>query len=1089
MKKQRGSGFISLHNHTELGSPLDGMNRVDEIFKRAKEVDHPGIAITDHGTLAAHYDSFLESEKTGVKLIPGIEAYFADDLEEKRSYHLVLLPKSEIGYKNILRLNYLAYKNQVSGWMNKKTPRITWEHIEKYNKDVIALTACPSGLIARTLITEGNEKLACQYIKRLNSIFSDGFFLEIQPHSLDVTTAKGKPISQPKLNESLIRLSSDMKIPYVITCDAHYRDAEHAKYHDFMLAIKDKKALDDPNRFRYGVQDMYLKTRDEIIDFFGPEVAKIGMDNSMKIYDACDYPEYLRERGPQLPVYPVVDSEDYCEFSNWNDKSDESIREDKQYLRYKCIEGFKKKLGGLSHEDKKLYWNRVKAELEVLEGKDFSSYMLIVSDYINWAKKRMPVGTARGSSAGSLVAYLIGITGVDPIKYDLIFERFHNNQKTDFPDIDTDFSRPSEVKEYLKNKYGETRVASISNIGRLTPKVAIKDCARSLRIGGDKSTAFKISNIITQNMPDSNSISDAIKDSPHLSEYMRKYPELHEYADKLQNLTRNWSTHAAGLVIGNEPLYNFVPLRVDDKGNTVTQWEKNRCEKNGLIKMDLLGLKTLTVIDEAFKLIKKTTGKDLSVDDIKIDDQEVYKMIGRGGTSGVFQLESSLTPLCIKLKPKSIQEISDINAIGRPSCKPDSRASYIKRKLGKEKYKIEHKNLERALSSTFGILVYEEQAMFIAQDVAGWDLNQADSLRKLSKLKGKDPQLALKVEANFIKDSMRHSNIDLKLANKIWSDYIEVLQGYSFNKSHSISYSFISYYTAWLRHYYPVEFMCALMNSEDQNSDAVQEYLDQCKTMGINVLPPCINSSRGVYEVDNGNIVTGFTSIKGVGEKAVNSLSENSGVKTFIEFLTKNDSRTVGKTVIQSLAKSGALDIFGLTRMDMSENYQKYRTKARNELKKGKTIDEIQIEPYTSEEWTRKELLLGEREVLGRSISGSLHEVFSSFFSGGENVLKLSRLPILQKGDSVRVEAIIKTKIKEFKIKNGKNIGKKFAKYLIEDVHGNTAGMTIWADDYLKLKTLLNDGVPIKAICRVGEYMDTKDLSLSSMERIYGKNL
>ena len=357
-------------------------------------------------------------------------------------------------------------------------------------------------------------------------------------------------------------------------------------------------------------------------------------------------------------------------------------------------------------------------ELSVLEDKNFSSYMLIVADYVNWAKEKMPVGPARGSAAGSLVAYLTGITDIDPIKYDLIFERFHNNKKESFPDIDTDFSDPGMVKEYIKDKYGEDKVASISNWSTLSPKVIIKDVARSLRLGGDKSSAFKIANKITSIMPDSKDLASAMKDSAQFSEYMRVYPELLEYGEKLQNLTRNWSVHAAGMVIGQEPLCDSVPLRVDDEGNVVTQWEKTRCEDNGLIKMDLLGLKTLTVIDNTFKLIEQTTGKRLSIEDIDLKDQAVYKMLGRGGTSGVFQLESSLTPFCIKLKPNSIEDISAINAIGRPSCLPAERKKYAKRRLGLEPVTYDHPSLERALKKTYGVLVYEEQALFIAQDCA-----------------------------------------------------------------------------------------------------------------------------------------------------------------------------------------------------------------------------------------------------------------------------------------------------------------------------------------------------------------------------------
>jgi len=1102
------------------------MNNTYDLFRRAKEVDHPAVAVTDHGTLTALYDAWKASQETGVKLIPGMEAYFADDLSSKKSYHLVLLAKNEIGYKNILKLNYLSYQNQVSGYMGKQTPRISWEHIEEHNEGVFALTACCNGLIAKTLITDEDEEKALSHIGRLHHIFKDRFFLELQPHSLYDVGKNGKEVNQQKLNDSLLRISNDFEIPYVITCDAHYRDREHARYHDFMLAIKDKKAVDDPDRFRYGVQDMYLKTHEEIVDFFGPKVASIGMQNSIKIMEDCEEPSYIKPKGVMLPSFAVSDEPDYKEFSEWKNKVGSTIPEDRAYLRYKCIKGFQDKLDGLDKDDKEEYWDRVKAELSVLEEKNFSSYMLIVADYVNWAKEIMPVGPARGSAAGSLVAYLTGITNVDPMEYDLIFERFHNNKKKSFPDIDSDFSDPGLVKEYIKNKYGSDRVASISNWSTLSPRVVIKDVARSLRLGGDKSSAFKIANAITAIMPDAPTLGAAMKESGQLVAYMKQYPELYEYASKLQNLTRNWSLHAAGIVIGEGPLCDTVPLRIDKEGHVITQWEKTRCEENGLIKMDLLGLKTLTVIDDSFKLIKETTGKSLTVDDIDMKDQKVYAMIGRGKTVGLFQLESSLTPFCIRLKPKSIEDISAINAIGRPSCKPSERRRYAKRRLGLEPASYEHPSIKRALEKTYGVLVYEEQAMIIAQDCAGWDLNQADALRKISKLKGKDPKLVLRTETNFVKDCMSYTGMDYDVACKIWKTYIEPLGGYAFNKSHSISYSIISFYTAWLRCHYPSEFMCALINSEDPNSDKTQEYLDECRKMGIEVLAPDVNYSSGRYTIlEDGNISTGTSAVKGIGDKAIFSMVENQPYKSFPDFLIRNDSRTVGKTVIQSLAKAGALDCFERTRKDMHDNYQKYRSKGKTAIKKAieskifaanpnlkkiskerkdefferhsipKNSDEFrkimeELEFGESEDtWDRKEVLLFEKEVLGRSLSGNLHEVFKDFFSGGSTVTPLSKISSLNSGERVRVEAIIKTKIKEFKIKNGKNIGKKFAKYLIEDINGDTCGLTLWAEDYEKYRLMLKDGLPIKAICKVNSYLDQKDLALSTLDKIYGRDI
>ncbi|NDB85669.1 MAG: PHP domain-containing protein, partial [Alphaproteobacteria bacterium] len=505
--------FVSLHNHTELGSPLDGMNDVEDLFIRAKEVDHPGVAVTDHGTMTAIFDAWKASKKHGVKLIPGMEAYFTPDLSDKKNYHLVLLAQNEVGYRNILRLNYEAYRNQVSGYMGKQTPRISWEHIEQFNQGVIALTACSNGLIAKTLITEGNEQEALCYLDRFNAIFKDRFFLEIQPHDLQATGKTGKEVSQRKLNEAMIRLSHDKGIPYVITCDAHYRDKDHAKYHDFMLAIKDKKPINDPDRFRYGVQDMYLKTYEEITSFFGPDIAKKGMENSIKILNACDNPTYIEPKGAILPKFPVQKENEYQKFKTWSTKICPDVEEDKSYLRYKCMIGFKEKLGHLEDGQKKEYWDRVKKELNVMEEKNFSSYMLIVADFVNWAKSQgMPCSPARGSCAGSLVAFLTGITTVDPIKYDLLFERFQNKEKKSFPDIDSDFADPAKVKDYLKEKYGEDKVASISNWSTLSPKVIIKDVARSLEIGGDKSEAFKIANHLTSIMPDSETVEQAMKE-------------------------------------------------------------------------------------------------------------------------------------------------------------------------------------------------------------------------------------------------------------------------------------------------------------------------------------------------------------------------------------------------------------------------------------------------------------------------------------------------------------------------------------------------------------------------------------------------
>lgn len=1079
--------FVSLHNHTEVGSPQDGMNDVDELFKRAKDVDHPAIAITDHGTMAAHYDAWEASKKTGVKLIPGVEFYFNPDLSNKKgNRHMVLLPINENGYQNILRLNYESYKNPSFGFMQKIYPRISWEHLEKFGKDIVCLTACSNGLIAKTLIAEDNEELAICHLKRLRSIFGDRLFLEIQPHVLK--TEDGN-VDQVRLNEWLVGYANDNDMDYVATCDAHYLDKEHAKYHDLMLAVKDKKAVDDPNRFRYGTQEMYLKNYREIIDFFGYDVAKKAMKNSIKISNMCEEPSYLESRGTILPHYPVKEEKDYSVFIDWKDKNAPTVKEDKAYLRYKVVEGFDKMKEDLDQKDKKIYWERIIKELSVLESRDFSSYMLIVSDYTRWAKEnKVATGPARGSAAGSLVAKLIGITSVDPIKYDLLFERFHNKEKESFPDIDSDFSDPSKVKEYLRYKYGEDRVASISNWGKTTPKVVIKDVARSLRLGGDKSTAFKIANAITDIMPDTKTIEKAMEESAEFASYMEQYPELYEYASKLQNLTRNWSTHAAGVVIADRPLYEIVPLRIDKDGNVIVQWEKGRCEKFGLVKMDILGLKTLVVMEDTFKNILDMVGKEINEDVIPLDDPETFKLISDGDTAGVFQLESSMTPLCQKIRPSTIEEVADINALGRPSCSANDRRSYIRRKAGVEDVTYRHHTLERALKDTFGISLYEESMMTIAKDSANWDLDKADALRKITKLKGKDPELVLKTKSEFIRDSMSHSGMSYDKASEVWKFEIEPYGQYGFNKSHSISYSHISVQTAWLKRHYPSEYMCALINSEDPNSDKAQEYLSECKNMGIKILSPDINDSDWKYTVsEDGSIRTGLMAVKGLGAKAIDNIAENKPYSGMADFFYKTNSRVVQKTVIRSLAKSGALDGFGRTRKDIFENYVKLRNKVNSSVKKDIAIEDIEFKP-SEEEWERKDLLWAEHEALGRTISGSLHEVFEGFFSNNSMVTKLSVAKELPKKTRIKVEVIIKNKLKELKVKKktSPKCGRKFAKYLVEDVNGVTSELTVWPDEYDIYRNKFSDGIPIKAICSVDEYMEQKSLSLSEIESIYG---
>lgn len=783
--------FISFHNHTSSGSLLDALVTVDQLFDRAKALGQDAIAISDHGSVFSIYDSYKASKKTGVKLVAGNEFYFVhdpDDSEERGNKHIVLLARNETGWRNILKLNYLAWQRPKTIFM-KQYPRITWKDIEQYNEGIVALTACSSGIISRHIMNNDMEKANC-HVAKLKNIFGDNLFLEVQPHSLK--TANGK-VDQVKVNETMFKLCDEYNIKPIATCDAHYLSANDAVYHDMLLAIKDKKPISDPDRHRYSVNEFYLKSDKDIVNFFGASRGIELIKNAQLINQRCEVPTYLEPKGARLPQFPVNDATDYAEFKTWkNDNiSRLDIPEDVAYLRYKTAIGFKKLYEHLEVEQIDEYYQRLKSELNILEEKGFSSYMLIVADYIDWAKKNeISVGPARGSSASSLVSNLIGITTPDPIKHKLLFARFINKYKKAYPDIDVDFSAPDKVKEYLKNKYGHKRVGSISNVSVMSPKVVVKDVARSLELGGregdseevKKSGAFKLANDITKVMPDiAETVQEAIKMSKEFAQFMAKYPELYEHCIRLQNVERQYGVHAAGVVIANEDLDEIVPLRCDKDGNLVLAWEKERCEQNGFIKFDLLGLITLSVMDDTIKTIKRTTGKTIKIEEMPLDDQAVFKDISRGDTKCVFQLEASLTPLCKAIKPKSIDDIAVITALGRPAVPQEQRRAYIACRLGKAKVELLHPRMANCTKDTYGELIFEEQLMMLAHDIAGWELDKADNLRKITKLKEKGKELIVKTASEFMRDSI-NNGIDEESAKKITS-LVMGWSGYGFNAS------------------------------------------------------------------------------------------------------------------------------------------------------------------------------------------------------------------------------------------------------------------------------------------------------------------
>lgn len=1097
--------FISFHNHTSSGSLLDALISTEQLFNKAKLLGQEAVAVTDHGSVFSIYDAYKMSKKTGVKLIPGNEFYFVhdpDDEEERGNKHLVLIATNEIGWRNILKLNYLAWQRPKTIFM-KQYPRITWKDLEQYNEGIIALTACSSGIIARHIMNNDMEKAHCHVVK-LKSIFGDNLFLEVQPHSLK--TENGK-VDQVRVNETMFKLCREYDIRPVATCDAHYLDANDAVYHDMLLAIKDKKPISDPDRHRYSVNEFYLKDGGSILNFFGSARGIELIKNSQLINKRCANPDYLEPKGARLPQFPVNDAEDYNEFKTWQEKNiaKRSMPEDVSYLRYKTSVGFQKLYEHLEPEQVDEYYQRIKAELNIVEEKGFSSYMLIVADYINWAKKAgITVGPARGSVAGSLVANMLGITTPDPIKHKLLFARFINKYKKAYPDIDVDFSTPDPVKEYVKKKYGAKRVASISNLSVMSPKVVVKDVARSLELGGHdgdsdeqkKSEAFRIANDITKVMPDvADTVQEAMNISREFAQFMAKYPELYKHCTRLQNIERQYGVHAAGVVIASEDLDEIAPLRCDKDGNLVLAWEKERCEENGFIKFDLLGLITLCVVADTIDAIKKRTGKIIAIENIPLDDQMVFKDISKGNTKCVFQLEASLTPLCKAIKPKTIDDIAIITSLGRPAVPQAQRQAYIERRFGRAKIELLHPLMANCTKDTFGELIFEEQLMELAHDIAGWELDKADSLRKITKLKEKGKELVAQTEGEFIGDAIKN-NVDKESAQKIW-DVIAGWSGYGFNRSHAVGYSYLSYYTAWLKHYYPAEFMCAVINSEDQNSDKVQEYKQTALEMGIEIVIPNINDSGLKYEMfGDKKIITGLMAIKGIGDAAIEYMIENRPYNSFPEFImkstgTKGNRSPITKTVIESLAKAGCFDILGITRKCALEYWPDIKTKVGSAVKKAnKNNIDVELSNILngfdlSEEFSKKEILHNEMQVMGHYLTGTHNDIYGGFFKGGPDIVNLCDVNNIQSGKTIKIEAVIKLKSKELKIKaKGKNYGRIFAKYLLEDTYGKTAELTLWPDYYEKFRHILLDGIPIRAICEVNEYLDTKSLILRKVEDI-----
>lgn len=1169
-------GFNNLHGHTEH-SHLDAIIKVKDLFKRAGELGHTAVAITDHGVMSGLWEAYNEYKKTGIKFIPGNEIYFCEDLEDKKSKrgHLILLASNEVGYRNILRLTAEGY-DKPANVMGRVVPRIDASMLRKNQEGLFCTSACMSSLLADGIFKEDFTR-ASDLALLLKDIFGDRFYLELQPHNLSFTkkdkqTGKLLFYSQKRLNDELIKVAKKNKIHMVATCDSHYLVPEHEVYHDMIQAISSKKDLFDLNRKRYATKEpcpkceghgvypidsktkcdtcvgsgigrqipcpeYYLKSEDDIRSYFSEhysaDFAEYLINNTQKIVDSCDNPDYIEPTGFRLPTFDmkhIAQKSDVGDFIDWRSKNAkrQNDPDDVSYLKYRCFKRFKEYCGQMPYDKKVEYWERVLKEVALLEKRGFCSYMLIVSDYMEWAMSQdIYTGPGRGSGGGSLVGYFLNIHEIDPIRYGLIFERFVNEHKKDLPDYDNDFapSGLAAVLEYVEDKYGSEYVARISNISKMTPKVAIKDISRSLLVGGDKSTAFKLANDVTKTIPDSVELSngktvevrtiDLAKEySKTLRDFLEEYPEVESHAKMLTGLPRNFSVHAAGVVISDVPLPEYAPLRRDKDGTLALQYDKYTTEDTGLVKMDFLGLETLDVFKETYESAK-AIGIDLPYyREIPENDPKTFRLIHTGRVLGLFQLDgSTMSKWCKPMMPTSIEDLAALNAIARPSCSNEERQQFINRKFKREKVTFPHPILKDDLSETYGISVYDEQLLKIAETVAGWDLAKADSLRKLTKNKAKNPEFALQQEREFIADAMNVNGLSKKEAQLIWTDVIEPFSGYGFNKSHAVAYGLNGYRTAYYKAHATAPFLCATLNSRIKNNaknrdEKVDAARRDIRSFNIAIKPCDINKSKEYYSVlDKKTIVTGFGAIKGIGEKAINEIVANQPYSSFPDFLHKVSSSKVNKTVIQSLAMAGAFDCFGISRKYAYDSYAFVRDKVNQYAKKfedgydifgtrdrikefnlylknsfEKTTKEV---TWPNEKWSVRERMLAEKMVLGEFVSGSYDELFPGFFKGGQWNQSFKAIQKLPNKHPVSAEGVI-VSYTELQIKRGQNAGQPFAKLMLENVVGEDIELTMWTDTYLKYKKLLEKGyLPIRGMFKVNEFNGKNSLVVAGNLEVY----
>ncbi|MFG5131324.1 DNA polymerase III subunit alpha [Campylobacter lari] len=1062
------SQFTHLHLHTEY-SLLDGANKLKELAKTLKAQGATSVAMTDHGNMFGAIDFYKTMRAEGIKPIIGLEAYLHnhDDLSDKSSrqrFHICLFAKNEIGYKNLM---YLSSQSYIHGLYYY--PRINKKLLQKHSEGLICSSACLQGEVNWHLNTksernlkfgakgyEGAKEAALWYKK----VFGDDFYLEIMRHGIE---------DQKFIDESIIKLAKELDIKIIATNDTHYTFKERAAAHEVFMCIAMGVKLDDPGRLRHEVHEFYVKTPEQMSELFAdiPE----AIENTQEIANKCNLE--LKLGDPTPPNFKFTREYAIRYNLQLNEDKEFSFDNDDIVFEYLCKKGLEERLQFIDESKHQEYKDRLDLEIDIIKNMKFSGYMLIVHDFIAAAKEKdIPVGPGRGSAAGSLVSYCLKITDLDPIPYNLLFERFLNPERVSMPDIDVDFcqDRRGEVIDYVIDKYGAEKVAQVITFGKLLAKGVIRDVARVCDMSIPDADA--LAKLVPEELKIT--LEKAYEQEPKIAEFINSHPKGHQvwdFAKALEGLNRNAGMHAAGVVISNEALWNKAPLfrqSKNDERHLVTQYSKEYLEDVDLIKFDFLGLKTLTVIDNAIKLVKKRYGKDVIWEKIDVNDPKVYKTIQSGNTLGIFQIESGgMQSLNARLKPERFEDLIAVLALYRPGPLDSGMVDdFIDIKHGRKAATYAFDDLKPILENTYGVIVYQEQVMQIVQKIGGFSLGGADNVRRA--MGKKKREILDNLKAEYL-EGAKKQGYDEKKADDLFELILKFAE-YGFNKSHSAAYALITFQTAYLKTYYPSEFMAALLTSEENNVDKVAKYIEEMKRMNIKLLPPSVNKAQREFsatKLEDGSeaIIYGLGAIKSVGIPAIEniiSIRKEEGFSDFDDFISLIDPSKINKKTIENLAKSGAFDEFGYTRKCLVDNLELISETSRKiaEVKRNSTASlfgeeeiaaDIKIGLHDSKvEFDLMEKLGYEKEILGIYVSGHPLDKFASQIEGIEYFKSVDFETLKGEG-----EILVVGKIEDFKSMMSKS-GKRYAKAIVLDFY-SSFDMIIFEAQVEKVETLFKE--------------------------------